>query len=551
MRDTMTHGNTPGTARFGSCLEHGCAHTEDHQRWTRRDFLAGLGLAAGGSVLIGSTPVKALGRSSLLEQLRQASSDRVLVLVQLFGGNDGLNTIIPVEDDKYYNVRPSLAIPKHVALPLTPVLGMHPAMSSLQSLYDSGEMAIVQGIGYADSSLSHFRSTDVWLSGSDAKTYLSTGWTGRQMDMMYPRFDTQPASYPLAVQIGGLGTLLFAGSQRDMGIAVTNPALFRRLAREGKYYDEQSVPATPYGDEMAYVRRVCNDTFRYGAAIQEASAQGRNDVNYPGQNYLAESLSIVARLIKGNLGSHIYHVGIGGFDTHGSQGSVHGAHATLLRNLSEAVVPFLQDIATGGRSNKVLVMTFSEFGRRVEQNGSGGTDHGTAAPLFLFGAGTNGGLYGDAPSLTDLDNNGNLKYQTDFRAIYSTVLQHWFGFSLGASTVVLGQPYDPLALVREPSNVLVTDRERAEVPRSFVLHQNYPNPFNPSTSIPYTLREGGPARLDVFDAAGRHVRTLLDAVQPAGSYTVAFDGLGLASGVYHYRLRMSNGVVSRQMALVR
>ena len=302
---------------------------------------------------------------------------------------------------------------------------------------------------------------------------------------------------------------------------------------------------------MAYVRRVCNDTFRYGAAIQEASAQGRNDVNYPGQNYLAESLSIVARLIKGNLGSHIYHVGIGGFDTHGSQGSVHGAHATLLRNLSEAVVPFLQDIATGGRSNKVLVMTFSEFGRRVEQNGSGGTDHGTAAPLFLFGAGTNGGLYGDAPSLTDLDNNGNLKYQTDFRAIYSTVLQHWFGFSLGASTVVLGQPYDPLALVREPSNVLVTDRERAEVPRSFVLHQNYPNPFNPSTSIPYTLREGGPARLDVFDAAGRHVRTLLDAVQPAGSYTVAFDGLGLASGVYHYRLRMSNGVVSRQMALVR
>ncbi len=540
-----------GKARRGSCLEDGCAHAEDHQRWTRRDFLAGLGLTAGGSLMVGATPVTALGHSSLLGQLHHASSDRILVIIQLFGGNDGLNTIVPKEDDRYYNVRPTLAIPKQATLPLTSELGLHPAMLAVRDLYQSGEMAIVQSVGYKDASLSHFRGTDVWLSGSDSDTYLNTGWTGRQLEMAYPNFDVQPTSYPPAVQIGGLGTLLFTGSQRDMGISVTNPALFSRLANSGKYYDEQQVPATPFGEEMAYVRRVANDTFRYGRAIQGASSVGINHVQYPGQNYLAQNLAIVARLIKGGLGSHIYHVGIGGFDTHGSQGGINGVHATLLTRLSEAVEAFLRDIAAGGRRDDVLVMTFSEFGRRVEQNGSSGTDHGTAAPLFLFGPGTIGGLYGNTPSLTDLDNNGNLKYETDFKAIYSTVLQHWFGFSLSASAAVLGHSYDPLALVRDPSDVLVTDRSRTVLPESFVLDQNYPNPFNPTTTIPYVMRQQGPVRLDVFDVAGRHVRMLLDTVVPAGAHTVAFDGSGLASGVYHYRLRTPEGVLSRQMALVR
>lgn len=486
-----------------------------------------------------------------MEQLARSSSDRILVLVQLFGGNDGLNTIVPHDNDRYYHLRPIVAIPRHEVLPLTGQLGMHPAMGALHDLFSEGEMAIVQGVGYANASLSHFRGTDIWLSGTDASTYLNTGWTGRQLEMTYPDFNTQPTNYPLAVQIGGIGSMLFAGSERDMGIAVTNTALFRRLTREGKYYDEQGVPQTRFGDEMAYLRRVANDTFRYGAAIQDASSQGSNEVNYPGQNYLAESLAIVARLIKGRLGSHIYHVGIGGFDTHGSQGSVQGTHATLLERLSDAVVAFLQDVRAGGRHEDVLVMTFSEFGRRVEQNGSHGTDHGTAAPLFMFGPAAHGGLFGEAPSLTDLDGNGNLKYQTDFKAIYATVLQHWFGFSQGASETVLGNRYEPLGLVRNPSGVLVTDREAQQLPQMFVLHGNYPNPFNPSTTIPYTLQEGGSVRLDIYDVAGRHVRTLVDAVQPPGSYTATFDASGLGSGTYHYRLRTSHGEAARQMALVR
>jgi len=547
----MSFSRLLGKARHGSCLEHGRAHTEDHRLWTRRDFISGLGMAAGASVIVGSTPVQALGHSSFLHQLQQSSQDRILILLQLFGGNDGLNTIIPVEDSNYFNARPRLAIPKHVALPLTKQLGMHPAMRPLRDLYNAGEMAIVQGVGYADSSLSHFRSTDVWLSGSDVNTYLDTGWTGRQMDFTYPDFEAQPSDYPPAVQIGGLGSLLFVGGNRNMGIAVSNPQLFRRLTREGKYYDEKAVPATASGDEMAFVRRIANDTFRYGKAIQDASSQGRNDVSYPSGNYLASNLSTVARLIKGNLGSHVYHVGIGGFDTHGSQGATNGAHATLLKYLSDAVAAFLRDIKAGGRDKDVLVLTFSEFGRRVEQNGSGGTDHGTAAPLFLFGSGVNGGLYGDAPSLTDLDANGNLLYQTDFRAIYATVLQHWFGFSQGASTGVLGDSFDPLALVRDPSGVRVTNRERPVLPEAFVLHQNYPNPFNPDTTIPYVLHEPGPIHLEVFDATGRRVRALVDDIRSAGSHSASFDGSGLASGMYHYRLRALGGVATRSMSLIR
>ena len=496
--------------------------------------------------------MQALAHSSFLNQLVQSSQDRILVLIQLFGGNDGLNTLIPVENSTYYNARPTLAIPKPSTLPLTSQLGMHPVMGPLRNLYNGGQMAIIQGVGYADSSLSHFRSSDVWITGSDINTTLTTGWTGRQMELTYPYFDVQPTNYPPAVRIGGLGSLLFAGEEREMGISIANTQLFQRLAREGRYYDENSLPSTPYGEEMRFVRRVANDTFRYGAAIQDASSEGRNDVSYPGGgNYLANSLATVARLIKGNLGSHVYHVGLGGFDTHGSQGASNGTHATLLRYLSDAVVAFLNDIRSAQRGKDVLVLSFSEFGRRVEQNGSNGTDHGTAAPLFLFGEGVNGGMYGQAPSLTDLDGNGNLKYHVDFRGIYSTVLQHWFGFSLDASTMVLGDPFNPMGFVRDPSGVLVTNRQQPEVPESFALHQNYPNPFNPSTTIPFELHEGGEVQLEVFDAAGRKIRTLESGIKPAGSYTALFDGSGLASGMYHYRLHTPKGVTSRAMSLVR
>ena len=283
------------------------------------------------------------------------------------------------------------------------------------------------------------------------------------------------------------------------------------------------------------MRTIANDAFRYARAIQDAAEAGRNEVGYPDmyQNYLAHNLAIVARLIKGNLGARVYHVGLGGFDTHAAQGGREGAHANLLRQLAEAVTLFRQDLMAGGQHKEVLMMTFSEFGRRVEQNGSEGTDHGTAAPLFLFGDGVHGGLFGSSPSLSDLDDDENLKHAIDFRAVYATVLQHWFGFDAAASEAVLGHAYDPMALITDPAEPVAV--ETADVPDRFELHSNYPNPFNPTTTISYTLTQAAPVLLRVYDVRGRLVRTLTDGIQPGGLHTLTFDAAGLPSGPYFYR----------------
>ena len=536
--------------RFGSSLAHGCAHTEDHERWSRRDFLAGLGLAAGSTLMLGQTPIHAFSQTSLLDQLGSLSSERILVLVQLEGGNDGLNTIVPIENDDYYRARPRLAIQKASTLPLTNELGFHPSMHPLRGTYDNGDMAIIQGVGYDDPSLSHFRGTDIWMTASDRHSHVLSGWTGRQLEVTYPHFDKEPFDYPLAVQIGGLSSSLLNGEQHTMGMALSNTSVFQRLIQDGRYYDERGVPSNRYGREMAFVRRVANDTFRYGIAVKNAADRGVNHVNYPNfnANGLARRLSIVARLIKGSLGARVYHVGLAGFDTHGSQGTISGRHSVLLRYLSEAVTSFLSDL--GPLSEQVLVMTFSEFGRRVEQNGSEGTDHGTAAPLFLFGPGVQGGLYGQAPALNDLDAHGNLHHHVDFRAVYATVLEHWFGFASTASASVLGQEFDPIGFIEDPADPLVTQTEQRTLPEAHVLHQNYPNPFSGQTTITFTLRSTEEVILEVYDLSGRQVYKRSLGQRDSGQHSVGFEAANLPSGTYLYRLVVGRQAFSRKMAVI-
>ena len=538
--------------RFGSCLEHGCAHTDEHSQWSRRDFLSTLGRTAGSAVVLGSTAVHALAHSSILNTLSQNDSERILVLLQLNGGNDGLNTIIPVEDDRYFRARPTLAIPKRVALPLTSELGFHPAMAALRRLYDEGQMSIVQGVGYEDSSLSHFQGTDNWMSAVGGRSLDASGWIGRKLEFQFPDFEATPSEYPLAVQVGGIPSRLFDGQVQSMGMTMANVEVFRRLVRTGGLFDEQNIPDTAYGDEIKFMRRTANNAFIYGKAVQEAASRGTNSVSYPALEpyYFSERLSTVAQLIKGGLRTRVYHVSIGGFDTHGSQGGVIGRHATLLRAMSETVDAFLRDL--GELRQDVLVMTFSEFGRRVYENGSDGTDHGTSAPLFLFGPGAKGGLFGQSPSLEHLDENGNLKHGIDFRAVYATVLQHWFGFGESASSRVLGQSFDLLDVIASPADPVHTSTQHAdEIPGTLVLHQNYPNPFNPATVIEYELNESSSITLRVFDVAGRLVRTLVDQHLPAGRHTVRFHANGLPGGTYLYQLRTGHQVTSRRMVLLR
>jgi uncharacterized protein (DUF1501 family) len=531
--------------RFGSCLAHGPAHAADHARWSRRAFLQRLGVATGGLFFLGQTPVRAYGHSSWLDRLRALETSRVLVLVQLGGGNDGLNTVVPVENDLYYNARPTLSIAKNATLDLTDELGLHPSMAPLMDRYQRGHMAILQNVGYAAPDLSHFRSTDIWVSGSDAATVESTGWTGRYLHETYPTFAESPPDYPLAVQLGGGAPMLLQGPSASMGMSILSTELFERLASTGLLYETANVPATVYGSEMQFVRDIANDTFQYAGAVQEAAARGPNSVAYPANNALARDLAVVAQLIKGRLGARIYAVSLGGFDTHANQANTHSA---LLGSLAAAIQAFLDDLAASNMGQEVLVMTFSEFGRRVQQNGTEGTDHGTAAPLFLLGEGLNGGLYGTAPDLANLDNTGNLAFETDFRAIYYTLLQDWFGMDPQQATETLGASFAPLPFVAAPTGV---GSEPPAVPASFRLHPNYPNPFNPETILSYQLHRTLHVRLEVFDAQGRLVQTLVDEPQVAGLHAEPFYAGPLPSGPYFYRLTTPDGTQTRQMMLVK
>lgn len=542
------HSPQPATPRHGSCLEHGEAHAADHARWSRRDFLSGMGLAAaGGAIMLGGHPLRAFGQTPLLEHLRTLENERILVLVQLSGGNDGLNTIIPKENALYYNARPGLAIPKAQTLALSDELGFNPSFN-VRPLYEEGEMAILQNVGYPTPSLSHFTSTDIWLSAATEYESETTGWLGRYLSAEFPNFEEEPPDYPLAVQMGGISSMLFQGEGANLGMSLASPDLFARIAEEGIIYNVDDLPDTTYGAEMAFVRSIANDSFQYASAVQEAAQIGENKVDYPGNNPLSPNLEIVAQLIKGRLGARIYHVSLGGFDTHANQG---GRHDTLLRNLAEAITAFLDDLKAenAGLEDDVLVMTFSEFGRRVDMNNSNGTDHGTAAPLFLFGTGVEGGLYGETPNLSDLDQTGNLKFDIDFRAVYATVLQDWFGLEPTVVSDVLGGSFDVLGFVSDPSTPTATEDE--PIPQSFTLHQNYPNPFNPQTTITYTLSRTERVTLRIFDVRGRLIQTLVDGTQPAGPHALSFDAGHLPSGTYYYRLETSDGMRTRPMTLLR
>ena len=557
----------PASPRYGARLEDGAAHAADHARWNRRDFLTSLGLAAAGTpLLFGQASVRAFGPTSLLGHLRTLETDRVLVLIQLGGGNDGLNTVVPKTNDRYYQLRPSLAIPAAQTLDLDGEVGLHPSFSALTPVWGEGRMAVVQNVGYPDPNLSHFRSTDIWLTASDSQEVIESGWLGRYLDADFPEFEDDPPAYPLAVQMGGTGSSLFQGPSANMGMSLASPELFEQIAAEGTLYTTDGLPATTYGAEMAFVRTVANDSFAFAGAIQDASETGQNRVEYPAANPLSQNLSIVAQLIKGELGARIYHVSLGGFDTHANQGGANGQHAALLRNLAAAVKAFLDDLAAGGWSERVLVATFSEFGRRVNQNGSGGTDHGIAAPMFLFGDGVEGGLYGNPPDLANLDGNedgigdgivagtpgsqnANLAFEIDFRSMYATLLKDWFGLAEQTVASVLGGAFDGLGFVSDPASPVATEGE--PIPETFTLHQNYPNPFNPTTTITYTLARTERVTLRLYDAQGRLVQTLVDGQQPAGRHDVSFDAGHLASGSYFYRLEAGLGVQTRQMTLVR
>jgi uncharacterized protein (DUF1501 family) len=424
----------------------------------RKEFIKNVVAGVALPVFFNGIPLKSIAGSSLAQSLRRLTdNDKVLVLIQLAGGNDGLNTVIPLDQyAAYYAARPNIALPEEKLLHLNGFdkTALHPSMTELQQLFNDGKAGIIQSVSYPKPNFSHFRATDIWMTASNSDSVLNTGWAGRVLNNWYPKFpDAYPNSSmpdPLAIQVGSVISSAFQGPTFSMGLAISNPNKFYNLI-EGKT-DVQS--DTRWGEQINYIEEMSLKTDQYADVIKKAALKVTAQTDkYPaaGKNALADQLKIVARLIGGGLKTKIYMVNMGGFDTHSKQtedgDKTTGNHASLLKKLSEAIGAFMADLEYLQVKDKVMGITFSEFGRRIKSNASGGTDHGAAAPLLYFGHSIKGTVVGDNPVLPATATvQDNVPMQTDFRSVYNSILQGWFNLSASEVNNILPGQYNMLPI---------------------------------------------------------------------------------------------------------
>lgn len=398
---------------------------------TRREFLyKGLTIVA-----MGATAPSFLTRTALAMtnpfDIAQVTSrpgvpdDNVLVVIQMGGGNDGLNTIIPVDDDTYYRARPRLAIPRNDVITLTSDIGLHPKMAKFKEMYDRGNAAIVQGVGYPNPSRSHFKSMEIWHTADPEGRTLRVGWIGRYFDSKCPVCE-QPT---VGVNVGPSMPLAMR-SDGGQGATLETPDAFQWMpsmdglgAREEmEIFKMLNAPAINEPGTIDFLRHTAMNAVLSSERVREAVRLYKGGIEYP-NNRFAGSMRLIAQMIAGKLPTKVYYAHMSGFDTHASQ---QGVHDTLLEQLSTGVDAFYRDLEAQGNADRVITVAFSEFGRRVAENGSNGTDHGTAAPMFIFGKRIKPGLHGRQPSLADLQ-DGDLKHSIDFRSVYATLLDKWLG----------------------------------------------------------------------------------------------------------------------------
>lgn len=523
----------------------------------RREFIKNTIPAAILPSLVDGFSVKVLGHNPIMAAMLNGfvETDRVLVIIQLNGGNDGLNMVIPLDQyANYYNARKNIAINETKVLSLTgtKAVGLHPSMTGLQSLYNDGKLRMVQAVGYPNPNFSHFRATDIWMSASDSNQQLTSGWAGRYLNDQYPNFPTgypnNSVPDPIGIQIGSTTSLTFQGPSVNMGISISSTSNFYNLINGV----QDPAPDTRAGHALSYVRLVAQQSNQYAtrivAAANAVSAQGA----YPANNVLADQLKIVARLIKGGLQTRVYMVSMGGFDNHSQQTNTTdtstGTHATLLQRVSDAIKAFQDDMKGLGIEDRVLGMTFSEFGRRIKSNASVGTDHGAAAPLFVFGKKVNPGISGVNPTIAaNVTVNDNVPMQYDFRSVYATLLQDWFCVDNTALQMIMLKNFQHLQLCEYGSCKSPADNSNA----GLNLISNYPNPFVDSTTIRFTTA-GGHTLIQVIDTLGRVLQTLVDQdFTFPGTNEITFQSHALPPGVYYMRLQNGSTQQVKPMLKVR
>ncbi|TBN01405.1 DUF1501 domain-containing protein [Hyunsoonleella flava] len=530
----------------------------------RRKFLK---LSATASV-IGLTPfeLQATLKSVLPYAACPNISNRKLVLVNLAGANDGLNTVIPLNQyDTYSTLRPTIKVPesgtnKYITLDSTLAdnqqIGLHPVLTGFKSLYDSGFLRILQSVGYPSQNKSHFKSTDLYHSGNDGNSTLNgaeTGWIGRFMEQFYEDFLLE--TYPLAVEIGSNKTSLgFHGEEaHGMSLNITgqDPAGFYNILNGLGGAPPANIPNSDYGDQIRFLNNTDALSNTYAEAISNSFNSGQNNVTYPDTD-LANQLKTVARLISGDIGSKVFLVRISGFDTHNAQvqapGDVLGRHYPLLDELSGAIKAFVDDMDSQNLSDDIVGVTFSEFGRKAAENGNLGTDHGEIAPMFVFGKPVAGGVSGTNPDLTEATSSNNYQIQTvqyDYRQTFATLLQDF----LGAQNAIIDNTFfnhtinDSFTNLKLPEilkNPLTSDcyqslstEEQLKVERDWLI---YPNPFTESINFA-SVNENTQVTYKLFNASGVEIMNRTDDLIH-GKLTLNLKYL--SSGVYFCSVKTGN-----------
>lgn len=397
---------------------------------TRRDLLRGGLIGLGVSTALPGLLQQASHALAAQAEAGKQQNDRILIVVELTGGVDGLSVVVPVENDHYYRARPTLAIPKSETRRLSDEFGLHPRTPGFERLFKDGQMAIVNGCGYDNSSLSHFASMAYWHTGVPYGAE-PRGWLGRFADDYRP---DAPEQY--IVNVGTKETMAVRSSLHAP-ITFSDPEKFRREASDAQRgaLERMTEKAKAENPSLSFLNRIDATAADSSSLVKEACAEYRTVIEYGSAGTLGNDLRYVASLIDAGFPTRIYYTSVGGWDTHGNQALT---LQSFLLYATDAIRAFLDDMERIGRGDDIAIMVFSEFGRRVRENASGGTDHGTAGPMYMIGNHVKGGWYSSLPSLEHLDGNGNMKPTIDFRRVYATMIEEWMGFD-GAGEILQGE----------------------------------------------------------------------------------------------------------------
>lgn len=472
------------------------------------------------------------------------NTGRKLVLIQLDGGNDGLNMVIPISQyDNLANARRNILVDQAQILKLTNETGLHPAMPELTNLYKEGKVQIIQGVGYPNPNLSHFRSKDILISASDAMTVLSTGWLGRMFSRQYPNFpigfpnNNQP--HPISLTIGSTNSATCQSDQANYSTVLRNLS--------SSYVNNSPVavfPDSPFGNELKFITNVMEQTEGYLAVIKTAAAAAKNlSTKYPtaGSNSLADQLKLVANLIAGGLQTQIYVVSLGGWDTHSGQVTSEaskqtGTHPTLLSKLSVAIAAFQDDLKLMSKADEVVGFVYTEFGRRIKSNDSLGTDHGTTWPAILFGSNINPGIVGSNPIIPAVvGKSDNLAMQYDFRSIYAGLYKQWFNLTEQDTAQILGASFPEMQLITK------TTSTEPNLPVSMEKLSLYPNPVHENATLVFNS-DGNWVQIQIYSMNGSLVKNFGRKPYQEGTQKIELQLSDLSSGSYILVLQQKSGL---------